>query len=97
MIDRHPDGGDGRPLPSYTHPHHHHHQRNDKQVAVQGVRNVGPEAEEVESAVGADEPAPEIRFLVEVRFIVYGAASVLCGMGVGVRVCVCTRVCFQSA
>lgn len=31
------------------------------------MRNVGPEAEEVESAVGADEPAPEIRFLVEVR------------------------------
>lgn len=27
---------------------------------------MGPEAEEVESAVGADEPAPEIRFLVEV-------------------------------
>lgn len=36
------------------------------QVAVQGVRNVGPEAEEVESAVGADEPVPELRFLVEV-------------------------------
>lgn len=83
MIDRRPDGGGGRPLPSYTHPHHHHHQRNDKQVAVQGVRNVGPEAEEVESAVGADEPAPEIRFLVEVRL----------GVAFGGRwlVCVCTR------
>lgn len=31
------------------------------------MRNVGPEAEEVESAVGADEPVPELRFLVEVR------------------------------